>query len=332
MRDEEHKYSGTEPITDIGYFSLWINVKGKLSTLPGYPKLKTGKLKPRVHIVISELTSVALTHFILRPDLPMREILINDIVEAGKAFDGVQIDFEQVAGDDRANFLSFLREIRSRLPKEKIFSIALPARRSYVIDAYDYEEISKIADRLIIMAYDQHWSTSMPGPIASLSWCSDIMNYSKTKIPKEKIVMGLPLYGRSWGSRNHSYSLNYLQTMNILNRKKINFKVDPQKGPYAEYKERSTIKIYFDNTSSLITKLSMYNINSITAVSFWRLGQGPVDLWGNLSVNDKTSNANKISLDNPSETKVIENKDIANRTNIDLKNVPTAELSENKIN
>lgn len=320
MRDEEHEYSGAEPITDIGYFSMWINVKGKLCDRPAYPKLKNGKIKPRVHMVVSELTSVALTHFILRPDLPMRKILIRDIVDAGKVFDGIQIDFEQVAADDRANFLSFLKEIREKLPKEKVFSIALPARRSYVNDAYDYEEISKIADRLIIMAYDEHWSTSNPGPVASIAWCNDIMKYSKTKIPNEKIVMGLPLYGRSWGSKKHSYSLRYFQTMNILSKRKINYKVDPFKGPYVEYHERSTVKIYFDDTNSLISKLSMYNTNSVSAVAFWRLGQGPADLWIKLSVIEKVSDAGKTAENFTPEAKIAENDTKTKRTDADMTN------------
>ena len=36
-------------------------------------------------------------------------------------------------------------------------------------DNYDYKTLSQNVDYLILMAYDEHWNGSEPGPVASLS-------------------------------------------------------------------------------------------------------------------------------------------------------------------
>ena len=46
-------------------------------------------------------------------------------------------------------------------------------------------------DKIIVMAYDEHWATSAPGAIASLSWCKKIADYASSVIPKEKLVIAI---------------------------------------------------------------------------------------------------------------------------------------------
>ena len=64
--------------------------------------------------------------------------------------------------------------------------------------AQDYAAIGRVADQVRVMAYDYHWSTSAPGPIAPVDWVRDVLDYSLTRIPADKIVLGVPLYGYDW--------------------------------------------------------------------------------------------------------------------------------------
>lgn len=204
MRGEEKLFKGDEPVTDICYFSCGVNSQGRINTNVTPPVLPdlNGR-KRRIHMVISDLTGYERIHKALNPQYGVRDLLVADILEVSKKFDGVQIDFEAVYKKDAAAFHEFLRMIKNGLEPEKVFSVALPSRVSAVDgDAFDYSIISGIADRVYIMAYDQHWSTSKPGPVASLSWCKSIIDFARNVIPSEKLIMGIPLYGRQWDERH----------------------------------------------------------------------------------------------------------------------------------
>ena len=44
--------------------------------------------------------------------------------------------------------------------------------------AFDYAFLSRYADQIMLMTYDEHWSGGTPGPIASISWVEDVIRYA----------------------------------------------------------------------------------------------------------------------------------------------------------
>lgn len=320
MRGEEKLFKGDEPVTDLFYFSCTIAPDGKLRgsvNPPVLPELD-GK-KRRVHIVIADLENTRLMNFILDPSRGARDNLVADIVELSKRFDGVQIDFEAVAGRDAGNFLEFLRLIRQGMEPGKVFSVAVPARRTKVDDAYEYSAIAGVADKIFIMAYDQHWSTSKPGPVASLSWCKDILNYALTVVPQEKLVMGIPLYGRSWKKEKivkrvkvkssyaknskkskkrkktktkiitrtvvKSKSIRTARIPDIIERKNVAKEYSPDTGYIIKYNNRSKEIIYCDDLNATMEKFLFYS-EHVDSIGFWRLGMEDRELWKAIHLED----------------------------------------------
>ena len=186
------------PITDLVYFGAEVNLYGELTEIPNFRNI--AHFPGRKHFV-AQSNGRALTHFVLREGSPERQALIRDLLAASRPYDGLQINFEYVPIRAGAPFLSFLRELRAGLPEEKMFTIAIAARtRTLQSDVYDYATIAPLVDRVLVMAYDEHWSTSSPGPIASMGWCHRVATHALNVIGPEKLIMGLPFYGRTWGS------------------------------------------------------------------------------------------------------------------------------------
>jgi spore germination protein YaaH len=138
------------------------------------------------------------------------------------------------------------------------------------------------------MAYDEHWSRSRQGPVASLDWCADIADYALTVIPREKIVMGLPFYGRTWTDENHAGAWRY----STLNRRLINNGVtsitrDEDGIAKTEYQAVVNVTGYFDDAWSLVRKCRMYAGKNIENVSFWCLNQEDPAFWDWITAADK---------------------------------------------
>jgi spore germination protein YaaH len=168
----------------------------------------------------------------------------------------------------------------------KILSAAVPVRlngRGKEKEAYDYASLSGILDRVVVMAYDQHWRTSSAGPVASLSWCQAAADYAVSSIPRDKLVMGIPLYGRAWQDKKLNRALTYRQALELSHRsEKRGTCID--RGPYFEYTEKVTVRVFYEDIGSIHAKMKLYDSYRIPSVAFWRIGQGPQELWSTIGI------------------------------------------------
>ena len=283
VADREWALKPDLPISDIGYFSADIDSYGSLVDVPDRKKLPA--FSGRVHLVV-KCDSRSLTHFILVPGSAERKALVASLISATNKYDGLQIDFENIPQRDGATFLSFLAELRAALGN-KMFTIALPARTKKVNnDVYDYEKILPLVDRILVMAYDEHWSTSAPGPVASLPWCRRVANYSLGVIGREKLIMGLPFYGRAWGSPVTSQAHVYTGIERLINENNVTEIRRENSVPTFSYQIPVSVKVYYDDEYSLSARMEMYRTIGVTAIGFWRLGQETPGVWKNIKLTN----------------------------------------------
>lgn len=280
LSGRENQFSPKMPITDLCYFSAEVNSYGELE-VPRYVPFKN--YKGRVHLVIT-CTGRALTHFTIDPNSSERERILRSIAQAAKNYDGIQVDYENVGARDAKNFRLFLSAIRKRIGDEKWLTVALPARMSRDI-IYDYTQIAPIVDRIIIMAYDEHWSGSKPGPVAGMDWCSRVADYCTEILPNKKIVMGLPFYGRSWQNESYGSAWIYPSITRILGENNVQ-NIERTNGiPHFSFPATIQVTGYFDDTYSLVERCRMYKNKNIKRIAFWRVGQEDPSFWPWLKIN-----------------------------------------------
>lgn len=133
-----------------------------------------------------------------------RTNLINNIINliTERGYGGVNIDFERIATEDRDIFTQFLFELKSRLNEQYyILTVAVPPKTSEDIPwllGYDYGGIGSVVDLMFIMTYDWHHTESEPGPVAPINEVRRTIEFAINHVPKDKIILGVPLYGYDW--------------------------------------------------------------------------------------------------------------------------------------
>ena len=69
---------------------------------------------------------------------------------------------------------------------------------------FDYRALAKVADRVQIMAYDEHAPGGAPGPIAPYEWVEQVIAYASSVMLIDKAELALPAYGYDWSGQNAS--------------------------------------------------------------------------------------------------------------------------------
>ncbi len=284
-------YDDMTPLTDVGLFAAEINSYGELTNVP--KRTAVGKnFKGRVHLVtICESTS--LSHFCIDPKYGARKKIVEGLLEACEEFDGLQVDWELIPSRDADNFLSFLKELKKGLGKKPL-TVCVPARtKTLKQDVYSYEKIGKIADRIMVMAYDEHWTGGPAGSIASMDWCEKIADYAKTVWPANKYIFGLPFYGRIWGNKSVKQALAF-NGMNRTAHENGVVTIERERGvPHYKYTVEVEVEGWYEDAYSNVERSRMYKQKGYNCIAFWRMGQEDVAVWE--WIGNKTSGVGPLT-------------------------------------
>jgi spore germination protein YaaH len=128
-------------------------------------------------------------------------------------YSGFQIDFEDVNWTDRDLLSSLVADTAAALHRESLqLTIATvpnapgaPGKSNYSHwlyanwrGGYDLKALAQSADLICLMTYDQNTRWTMPGPVAGYQWTLQNLEYALQFVPKEKLSLGIPLYGYHW--------------------------------------------------------------------------------------------------------------------------------------
>jgi len=206
--------------------------------------------------------------------------------------DGVNIDFESMAGSDRARFTAFVRALSEAAHAAGLaVSIDLP-RGSAVWNhqtAYDHEKLHEYVDYVIIMAYDQFYSGSAsPGPVSGLGWAEQgVAEFLSYGIPRSKLLLGVPFYIRLWEVdaagkllSNRAVYMNQVDAL-LADAEDLSVESDSRYGldrvSFAKGGKRYVF--WMENVSTTLQRVEIAKKYDLAGVAAWRLGYEPAELW-----------------------------------------------------
>jgi spore germination protein YaaH len=205
-------------------------------------------------------------------------------------FDGLDIDYEAIFLKDKEKFYSFMERLSTAMKSRgKMLTIAVLSKWGDFINygfmpetrqVQDYAKLAEYVDQLRIMTYDytSQGSTSA-GPIAPISWMEDVLSYAVKRVPANKVVLGVHLYGYSWANGEAGRALDYGQIANLRNEGRVvdTLYSDISKESLLRYnRDGKAYYAYFASPQAVQERIELAARYGINGVAFWRLGDDPL--------------------------------------------------------
>lgn len=131
-------------------------------------------------------------------------VRIGQMLAANHA-DGAFFDFEDLPPSSQRDYIAFLREAHVRFAKHGwLVTLAVPIDNP----EWNLQAYAAVADRLFLMAYDEHYEGGEPGPIASLPWFVKHVGNAAHHIDPRKLVVALGNYAYDWGAHGVTDALS----------------------------------------------------------------------------------------------------------------------------
>ncbi|MES2496285.1 MAG: glycosyltransferase [Pseudomonadota bacterium] len=189
---------------------------------------------------------------------------------------GVFFDFEDLPAGAHPAYRAFLAEARRRLPGMQI-AIAVPVAD----DAWDLKAYARVADKLFLMAYDEHSEPGDPGPIASRPWFADSVARAVRGLPQDRVVVALGAYAYDWETGGDTIAHSVEDVWLAAKESGVVPRFDPASGnsSFAYLEGGVRHDIWLLDAATMHDQLATLRSLGLNQVALWRLGTEDPSIW-----------------------------------------------------
>lgn len=244
------------------------------------------------NLLYGDLETAYQTLEIALSDEDHRQALTDSIVQLTDEFrlDGINIDLEDLRREDSNRFVMFLEKLADSLHRKgRILTVCVPSKLSDDDDndfsaPFDYEAIGKAADQVIVMMYNEHgWPGSGPGPVSSSPWMRRVLDYALTRIPAEKMMAAVGLFGFDFNLTTERVRyLSFQQAMELAARYQAVPRFDEAtETPTFTYTAENgdEHEVWYDDAQSIQARAQVAGEYGIRGLALWRMGLGDPAVW-----------------------------------------------------
>ncbi len=230
----------------------------------------------------NELSNVILT------SEPLQERLLDNILRVieEKGYDGLDIDFEFVYAEDAPRYADFIGKARRRLNSLglEVFAALAPKtsdeQRGLLYEGHLYREIGEAADAVLLMTYEWGYTYGPPLPVSPIDSVRRVLDYAVTRIPPEKIFLGMSNYGYDWPlpyvkGETMAQSLSTDEALLIASANGAEIRYDTvSEAPYYNYILDGTVhEVWFEDARSIAARLRLCEEYGFRGCLYWNLSR-----------------------------------------------------------
>jgi cellulose synthase/poly-beta-1,6-N-acetylglucosamine synthase-like glycosyltransferase/peptidoglycan/xylan/chitin deacetylase (PgdA/CDA1 family)/spore germination protein YaaH len=197
---------------------------------------------------------------------------------ANKA-DGAFFDIENLPSAAQRDYQAFLREARARFrPHGWLIAMAAPVGDP----AWRLPIYAVLADKLFLMAYDEHYPEGDPGPIASQAWFASTLAGALKGLPLDKVVVAIGSYAYDWTRGSPPADTPSLEeAMLIAHDSGVMPRFDAASGnlTFAYEEGGKQHEVWMLDAASFHNQMLAARAAGVSAVALWRLGTEDPSVW-----------------------------------------------------
>jgi len=204
---------------------------------------------------------------------------VGDIVRAS-GYAGIVIDLEDQARGDTSVTAAAIKSIgaRARQAGATMIAVAIPAGDTA---AYPTRIIFPAADAAVVMLYDEHWSTSAPGPIATPDWVRRTLGQRVADVGADRLIAALPLYGYLWRGTQPGEALSFADARRAAGQANVELVRDPSSGSLHAV-QPGVWELWMADAELLRVLVDQVTGLGVSRIALWRLGQEDPAVWRTL--------------------------------------------------
>jgi spore germination protein YaaH len=193
-------------------------------------------------------------------------------------YSGLVLDFETLQAGDVDAQIAVVRAIgdSARAHGVTTIAVAIPAEPDA---AYPTRALTGVADFVLVMLYDQHWSGGEPGPISAPDWMTRNLARVVSEVGASRVVAALPLYGYHWVKGKPGVGVSFETGMRAAQREGIALTRDPASKTLRATNANGTSSLWLTDAVLLEELIRAAEQSGVRRFAFWRLGQEDPAVW-----------------------------------------------------
>lgn len=193
---------------------------------------------------------------------------------------GLVMDFEALPAQAMPDYLRFLGTLRGALPKGATLAVTAPAED----ERWPLAALARVSDRLIFMAYDQHWEGGEAGPIAAQDWFVRQVEAARHVVGPDKLIVALGSYAYDWhGDDTDALTIEEAWLAAHDSEAPVTFDAASGNAGFAYDEDGQHHAIWMMDAATSWNQLQALKRLGIDDVALWRLGSEDPGFWADLA-------------------------------------------------
>lgn len=199
-----------------------------------------------------------------------------------KSYYGLDVDFEFLGAKNAAPYAEFLSRLRQRMNAEGFPVLAALAPKTAdtqpgtLYEGHDYAAIGEAVNSVLLMTYEWGYTYGPPMAVSPLQPVRKVVEYALTRIPAEKIFLGISNYGYNFTlpyvqGLSEADSLSVEEAIRLAGEKGAEIQYDTTvEAPFFVYAENDEEhRVWFEDARSLSARLRLLPEYGLRGALYW---------------------------------------------------------------